>query len=272
MAESAIRRVGIAGLGRMGLRLARRLAGAGFETAGCDPSAEARAAAEGAGIAVAPTPAALAALSDLLILAVGFERHCDAALFGPEGAADADGLVVAVAATVEPAYVRALPSRAPALAFLDAPLARGEAAAERGDLLMFAGGEPALLARCGPAFSSFASEIHHLGGLGAGQVGKAANNFLLWTNVAATVEAYAFAEAQGVGREALREALLRSSGANWAMETRAEDRPALWAEKDMAALLAEADRARVALPVAGTVREAVKAHKLRMGFPMPDET
>ena len=78
-------------------------------------------------------------------------------------------------------------------------------------------------------------------------------------------------ERLGLDREALRAALAHSSGDNWAMRTRADERPALWAEKDMAIALAEADRARLALPVAGTVREAIKAFKIARGLPMPED-
>jgi 3-hydroxyisobutyrate dehydrogenase-like beta-hydroxyacid dehydrogenase len=167
--------------------------------------------------------------------------------------------------------MRRLPARAPGIAFLDAPLARGEAAAEAGDLLLFAGGDPVALDRARPALSTFASEINYLGGLGTGQAAKAANNYLLWTCLAATVEALDFGASQGVDREAMRAALGRSSGANWAMETRADERPALWAEKDMMSLLAEADRARLAMPLAGAVKEAIKAFKIARNLPMPEE-
>ncbi len=44
-----------------------------------------------------------------------------------------------------------------------------------------------------------------------------------------------------------------------------------WAEKDMRILLHEADIARLALPVCGAVKEGIKALKIRMGLPMPDE-
>ena len=268
---ATVRRVGVAGLGRMGLRMARRLAAAGFEVWGHDPDAGACAAAADAGLALAPSNAALAANRELVLVMVGFEGEVDAVLFTQGGVVEgaAPGTIVAVAATVAPSYMAALPARAPGLVFLDIPVARGEVAAERGDLLLFAGGEGEVLARCRPVLDSFASDIHHLGPLGAGQVAKAVNNMLLWACLTASVEGLDFGAALGVDREALRAALLHSSGANWALETRADERPALWAEKDMMTLLAEADRARIAMPVAGTVKEAVKAFKIARGLPMP---
>ena len=270
MEGDGIRRVGVVGLGRMGLAIGQRLAGAGIATGGYDRAEAARQRAADAGLAVAADPAALTAESDLVIVAVGFESEVASVLDSLAKTAPAE-LIVAVVATVRPGFMRSLAGRGGKATLLDAPLARGEAAAKRGDLLMFVGGASAALDRARPAFATFASEIHHLGPLGAGQAAKACNNFLLWTNVVATTEAYDLAEAQGVDRDALRAALANASGANWAMATRAEERPALWAEKDMEAVLAEADTARLPLPLAAGVKEAMKAFKRARGLPAPEE-
>lgn len=266
--------IGIVGLGKMGLRMAVRLIGGGFNVCGHDTGAAAMAAAERAGVHVLPDAAAVAAHAQRVLVMVGFERDVDAVLFGEKGvcAGARAGLPVAIGATVSPHYMRKLASRAPGLALLDAPTARGEVAAEKGALLLFAGGDPAVLEDFRPAFALLADEIHHLGGLGTGQAAKAANNFLLWTCLAGTVEALDFGESQGVDRAVMRAALANSSGANWAMETRADERHAMWAEKDMMTLLAEADRARLAMPLAGTVKEAIKAFKIARNLPMPQET
>jgi stage V sporulation protein SpoVS len=39
----------------------------------------------------------------------------------------------------------------------------------------------------------------------------------------------------------------------------------------MMSLLAEADRARLAMPLAGAVKEAIKAFKIARNLPMPEE-
>jgi 3-hydroxyisobutyrate dehydrogenase-like beta-hydroxyacid dehydrogenase len=176
-----------------------------------------------------------------------------------------------IASTVAPSFMDKLARRAAehGLAVMDTPVARGEAAAEAGRLLVFAGGPEDVLERCRPILDCFAERICHLGKLGAGQVAKAVNNMLLWTCVCANVEGLDLAEALGVDREALRAALNHSSGANWALETRADERPALWAEKDMTIVIEEADRARVALPVCGAVKDAIKAFKIARNLPSP---
>ena len=65
--------------------------------------------------------------------------------------------------------------------FIDAPLARGEPAAESGELLIFGGGEREYVrGAAGRHSQAFADAIHYLGALGAGQVGKMVNNLILW--------------------------------------------------------------------------------------------
>jgi 3-hydroxyisobutyrate dehydrogenase-like beta-hydroxyacid dehydrogenase len=65
---TAIRRVGIVGLGKMGFPMARHLRKAGFEVTACDISAPARTQAERAGIKVAASPEAVAADTDFVTL------------------------------------------------------------------------------------------------------------------------------------------------------------------------------------------------------------
>ena len=92
---------------------------------------------------------------------------------------------------------------------------------------------------------------------------------LLWTCLAANVEGLDLGEALGVDREALREALRHSSGANWALETRADERPALWAEKDMDLFLGEAATADIAVPIGRTIRDAIAEFKKTRNLPVP---
>ena len=77
------------------------------------------------------------------------------------------------------------------------------------------------------------------------------------------------AERLGVDPERLRAALLKSSAANWALETRPETMPMPWAEKDMRIVLREADHLRLAVPLCGVVTEVVKSVKIERGWPTP---
>ncbi len=265
--------VGVIGLGRMGHPIAHRLAKAGFIVSGHDRDTRAAAAASAVGIPVAGSPRAVAMTSDIVIVVVGFESDVTEAMFGPDGVSGGlgPGTVVAIASTVAPSYVVGLAEQLGAIGarLIDTPLVRGEAAARSGRLVIYAGGDEVDIALCRPVFDVLAERVIRLGELGAGQVAKAANNQLLWTCVAASAEALDFGAAFGLDRDGLRAALGYGSGANWALETRADDRPALWAEKDLAIVLDEADVAGVAMPVTAAVRQAIAAFKAARGLPTP---
>src|SRR6266702_641443 len=241
-----IETVGILGLGKMGGPIAGHLVARGFQVIGYDPVARAREQAAARGARGAASARELAQASDLVIVVLG--------------------------STVAPRYSRRLASRLAEknLVLLDIPLARGEAAATAGKLLIYGAGDPAAFELCKPVFSAFASDIFHLGPAGAGQVAKMVNNLILWACISANDEGLRLGEALGVDPERLCEALRHGSAQNWSMDTQAERSGMPWAEKDMSIVLEEADRARLSLPLAGTVKETIKGLKIRMGLGMPE--
>jgi len=174
---------------------------------------------------------------------------------------------------VAPRYARRLAERVRVrvhgIVLLDIPLARGEASAVAGKLLIYGAGEEAAFEACRPAFSAFASDIFHLGPAGAGQVAKMVNNLILWACTSANDEGLRLGEALGVDPERLRAALHHGSAQNWSMDQRSELSGMPWAEKDMNIVLQEADLARLSLPLCGTVKETIKGLKIRLGFGLP---
>jgi 3-hydroxyisobutyrate dehydrogenase-like beta-hydroxyacid dehydrogenase len=268
-----INRIGILGLGKMGAPMARHLLAKGYRVAGYDPLEPARGNARALGVAVLGSPREVGRSSELVIVVVGFDQEVEATLFGENGVVESapSGLVVALASTVAPRYAGRLAERLRerGVVLLDIPLARGEAAALAGKLLIYGAGDESVFEACRPAFGAFASDIFHLGAAGAGQVGKMVNNLILWTCIVANDEGLTLGEALGVDRARLQAALHHGSGQNWAMDHSAERSGMPWAEKDMSIVLHEADLARVSLPLSGTVKEAIKALKIRMGLGLP---
>jgi 3-hydroxyisobutyrate dehydrogenase-like beta-hydroxyacid dehydrogenase len=269
-----IRNVGMIGLGKMGLPMARLLRERGFAVTGYDVALPTLKTASGLGIQVVNSPKAVAAASDLTIIAVGFDSEIEAVMFGDNGALTgaADGSVIAIASTVAPATMRKLQRRCanrPDVALLDIPLCRGEQAAERGKLLIMGGGDKAAFDACRPAFAAFADSVFHLGPLGAGEVGKMVNNLILWACISANDEGLKLGNKLGVDRDVLREALVASSASNWALASRIEEQPMPWAEKDMTIVLKEADHLRMSVPLCGVVKEVVKTVKFEHNWPTP---
>jgi 3-hydroxyisobutyrate dehydrogenase-like beta-hydroxyacid dehydrogenase len=271
--SNSIRRVGMIGLGKMGRPMARHLKKAGFTVTGCDVSPEACKQAEGEGIRVAASPKAVAADSDFVIVVVGFDSEAEAAVLDGDGivAGARPGLVVGIASTVAPRTMQKIASKleGTGIVLLDMPITRGEPAAEAGKMLTMVGGDAAAFEAVKPALQTFASSIYHVGDLGAGQVGKMVNNLILWACISANHEGLKLAEKLGADPERLRTALVDSSASNWALQTRIEEQPMPWAEKDMRIVLTEADRLRMSLPLCGVVTEVVKTVKYERGWPTP---
>lgn len=275
MAAISISRVGVIGMGKMGLPIVRHLLTAGFQVTAYDIRDQSKEEAARLGATVADSPAAVASLSDLVIVAVGFDSEANDVVFADDGilAGIEPGAVIAIASTIAPETMKRMVRRAGRgdVHFLDIPMCRGEQAAVDGKLLIMGGGDKVTFDACRPAFKTFADSIHHLGPVGAGQVGKMVNNLILWACISANHEGLKLAGALGVDAAELRPALLDSSAQNWAMETGAADKPMPWAEKDMTIVLREADLARLSLPLCGSVKEVMKGIKIELGDEMPRE-
>jgi len=268
-----VRRVGIVGLGKMGRPIARHIRSRGYQVAGCDINRATADQAAKDGTAVFDSIAELAAASDVLIILVGFDSEVESVIFGAEGVLSRlrPGAILVVSSTVAPQTIKRIAGRLQGrdMHLVDAPLTRGEEAAEKGKLLVMAGGDAQVVERCRPVFSAFSDAIHYLGPLGAGQAGKLVNNLILWACMSANFEGLKLGEALGVDPEVLRRALVDSSANNWSLQTRAEEKPVPWAEKDMSIVLKEADLARISLPLCGTVKEVIKGFKIERGLATP---
>jgi len=271
--KAAPRRIGIIGLGAMGRPMARHLLAKGYRVAACDPQEDARRHAAALGVEILPSPAAVAAASDAVLIVVGFDAQVEKVIFGDGGIAAAarPGLVIAMGSTIAPSYARGLAERlrGSGIVLLDMALTRGEPFAEAGTMLIMGGGDEAAFAACTPVFRCFAADIFHLGAFGAGQVGKMVNNLILWACMSANDEGLRLGEALGVDQEKLRTALGQSSAQNFSLTARADARPTPWAEKDMSIVLHEADAAQLSVPLSGLVRELIKEFKRRKGYPTP---
>src|SRR5499426_965824 len=254
-------RVGIVGVGRMGLAMLKHLVKHGYQVTACDIDDKQLAKARDAGAAAAKTPAEVARASDFVIIGVGYDDEVNQVVLGTDGLlADlASGSVIAVSSTARPDTVKALEERARAhgIAILDAPICRGRFAADEGTLLALVGGKPDVVERGRAVYGCFCSDYAHLGEVGHGQVGKTMNNLLLWINAVGLLEAGRLAETTGIDLGKLRAALLISSGASNALKEW-DGVSFTWALKDMQIAADLADKAGLSLPITGAIKELVK--------------
>lgn len=130
------------------------------------------------------------------------------------------GLVAADMSTIAPAAARTIHAELAesGIDFVDAPVSGGEPGAIAGTLSIMAGGSETAFARALPAFQCMGGNIVHVGGPGAGQVAKAANQVVTGMGVVAVAEAVNFAQKNGVDAAKVREALLGGFAASKILE------------------------------------------------------
>jgi 3-hydroxyisobutyrate dehydrogenase-like beta-hydroxyacid dehydrogenase len=213
--------VGFVGLGNMGLPMTRRLLGAGFPVRAFDPRAEQVAEAVASGATAATSPGDAADGADVLITMITTEAIVWEAVTGADGALTRlrPGSLLMQMGTVSPAFVRRLAeaARAKGVHLIDAPVARGWAAAAKGELLALVGATNADLERATPLIDVLASTVRHVGDVGAASTVKLVNNMIVASIVSATCEGLALGVKAGIAVDALVPALENGSADSWAL-------------------------------------------------------
>jgi 2-hydroxy-3-oxopropionate reductase len=211
MPDLSGQRIGFIGLGIMGRPMAGHLrkAGATLTIHNRSRAVVDELAAEG--MEPADSPAAVARASDVTILMLPDTPAVERVLFGPEGVAAGLrlGALVIDMGTTAPLPTRDFAARIEALGgeYVDAPVSGGQAGAVAASLTIMAGGSEAAVARAMPVLSALGQRITHVGGAGAGQVAKTANQVIVGLTIAAVAEAFALCVAAGVDPARVREAL-----------------------------------------------------------------
>ena len=213
------------GLGAMGAPMARCLLSAGFGLGVFDVREESSRPLVEMGARGAAKPGEAAENADALFLMVVNAGQAEAALFGEDGAAGAlaPGGAVVVMSTVGPKPIRELdgPLSERNLRLLDAPVSGGVARAERGDLLIMAGGPGDLFEELRPALEAMGSTVVHCGpAAGDGQAVKLVNQLLCGVHIAAAGEALAYAEALGLDPESVYETIRHGAAGSFMLEDR----------------------------------------------------
>lgn len=218
-------RVGVIGLGSMGMGMALSALGAGLDVTGHDISPAAATRFAEAGGKAADSPAEAARDADIVAIVVVNAAQTEAALFGETGAARAmkPGSVVISSATMAPDMARTLAARAEAkgLHYLDAPMSGGAAKAAQGQLTFMASGRPEAFARARPALDAMAGTVYELGDeAGIGASFKIVNQLLAGVHIAAACEAITFASKLGLDIDMVYKVITASAGNSWMFENR----------------------------------------------------
>ena len=261
--------IGVIGLGAMGLGMAQSLRRAGCDVHVCDVRAEAAQAFASEGGTACTTPAALAALCEVVVSVVVNAEQTEAVLFGEHGAAAAlkPGSVFVMCSTVAPGWSVALEARLAerGVLYLDAPISGGAAKAASGQMTMMTAGSAAAYAKAGGALDAMAAKVYRLGDrAGNGSKVKIVNQLLAGVHIAAAAEAMALGLREGLDADALYEVITHSAGNSWMFENRmahvlAGDYTPLSAVdifvKDLGLVLDTARASKFPLPLSATAHQ-----------------
>jgi putative dehydrogenase len=221
-------KVGVIGLGTMGMGAALNLHRNGHQVVGCEVRAAVRAEFVAAGRAVVALPAELPGDLDAVVVFVVNAAQTEQVLFGADGAGGClarlgTGAVILCCATIAPEAAAALGARVTAAGFLmlDAPVSGGSAGAQGGTLTVMGAGSDAAFAKARPVLDAIAGKVWQLGvEPGVGSTVKMVNQLLAGVHIATAAEALALGIRAGADPKTLYEVISASAGSSWMWQNR----------------------------------------------------
>jgi 3-hydroxyisobutyrate dehydrogenase len=217
-------RVAVLGLGTMGGAMAANIARAGFPLTVWNRTAGRAGGLLELGASEAPTPAAAAEASDVVLVCVSDTPDVEAVLFGDGGVHEGarEGQLVIDTSTIAPGATRGFATRLAeaGVAFVDAPVSGGSEGAQKGTLSIFVGGEADAVERARPVLEAIGKTITHVGPVGSGQAVKAVNQVILAGAYLGVAEGIVLALNAGLDVEQVVEALSGGAAQSWVLTNR----------------------------------------------------
>lgn len=209
----------------MGLPMASHLPPAGYSLTAYDIDARAleRLRARAPAAAIADSPKAVAAASDIVITMLPHGREVESVVFGPDGlsAGFTTGSVLLDTSSSEPWYTRKTSTRLAEMgvSMVDAPVSGAQMGAEKAELVFMVGGDLASVERVRPVLQALGKSIFHLGPVGAGHAMKSINNLITAVTFLATTEGLAIGRSYGLDPAVMVDVLNVSTGMSWISRT-----------------------------------------------------
>ena len=261
-------RVGFCGLGVMGAPMAGHLASAGHSVSVYNRTpSRALEWVAAHGHQAFPTPAEVAAESDVVFLCVGNDDDVRQVMLGENGILDGahDGLIVVDHTTTSATLARDMYESCAAhgVVFLDAPVSGGQAGAQGGTLTVMCGSVSVdEFTAVASIIAAYSRSCVRLGGIGSGQLTKMVNQICIAGLVQALSEGLAFAEHAGLDAHAVIDVISQGAAQSWQMQNRGHTMvdgqfdfgfAVEWMVKDLKYVVEEARRNGSTIPVTQTV-------------------
>ncbi|PRO64263.1 NAD(P)-dependent oxidoreductase [Alkalicoccus urumqiensis] len=197
-----MKKAGFIGTGVMGSAMAGHLMDAGFEVhiytrtkKKAEPLLE-------KGAVWQEDPASLTKAVDAVLTMVGYPEDVRDIYFGENGILDngREGTLLVDLTTSRPDLAEQIAEEASkrGMHAVDAPVSGGDVGAEEGTLAVMSGGTKKAFSLAEPLFHAFGRRIEYMGGPGAGQLTKAANQIAIAGTMMGVSESLAFAKESGL--------------------------------------------------------------------------
>lgn len=223
-------RIGVIGLGAIGLNMALCLVDAGYKVTGFDINTEATSKLGSEGGSVARTSQQAAMNADILVITVATSIQTTAILcenkYGLISSLPVNSFIL-LCITAAPEYVLEVRNLLNTvgrsdLKLIDCPVSGGEKRARHGTLSLLSSGETEDIDSIRGITSSLSSQVHVIpGGLGAATSVKMVHQILVGVHIIASVEMMGLASALGLNLELTYDAVMESDAASWLFGQRA---------------------------------------------------
>ncbi len=271
--------IGFIGVGRMGVRMARRLIDAGYALTIYDTSAAAMAPLVQLGATSVDSPAAVASAAEIVLASVPTPPIVQAVALGPKGVIEGSRVKIFIdasttGATVERAVAEGLAAKG--IRMVDAPVSGGIGGAEKGTLAVMVSCSEETLVRVKPVLEVL-GKIFFVGTQpGQGQTMKLLNNLLSATAMAITSEAVAMGVKAGLDPSLVIDVFNAGTARNSATQDKVKQHVISRSfsygfgigllNKDIRLCMAEADNFGVPMIVGSAVRQLLSIATQTEGF------
>ena len=217
-------KIGYIGLGIMGKPMARNIMKAGYEMVVHNRSRQSVKELVEEGAIAAHSPAEVAGQVDVVFTNLPDSPDVEMVALGKDGIIEGahEGLIYVDNSTIKPASARAVGEKLAkkGIRMLDAPVSGGDVGAIEGTLTIMVGGPADALKTVQPVLEAMSKAITHVGGLGDGQIAKAANQIMVAAQMVAMGELLVLAQKSGADPQKVVQAIRGGAAGCWTLDNK----------------------------------------------------
>lgn len=267
-------KVGFIGLGLMGNLMAKNILKSGFPLTVYNRTRSKTNELKNLGAHIAESPKDLAKWADLIITMVTGPKDVERIIFGQNSITSTgrSGLVVVDMSTIGTTAAKMIAKKLSpfGIEFLDAPVTGSTPKAETGELTIFIGGKEKIYRKVKPILLAVGKNLNYLGPVGSGQAFKLANNLLGATGTQALAEAILLTKSLGLPKRDVARVLAEIPALSPMAKMNLPNLingsfPLRFSlsnmSKDLSLALAEAQEAKIKLPLLETSEKVFRGAK-----------